>query len=931
MLLCHSSRARRCGALFAACLLANAFGGSAQEPARGGLFAPPPAPRPSERDAVVVGRRLSGAHNASRSGGGNRTSNSSGGGYHCTAEPGVPQDHWSSPKRAWCCLFRRVGCSNFFQCHSGLGKFQKFWSREKQAWCCEQEQLGCLPNTSKSFATAAARKMPVQEEISLPPSPAPDTSTGANRSTFDCLDGLWDWQRWPAAKQQWCCTHKLRWCPKKVKKSFVGGGSSAASNAGGGSSAAKFDCHSRDQKTWSEKQKTWCCQEEQLGCPDECSVSCRSNGRSATCAERVAWIRKNKFGGQKKDEACRSAYDVMSGECEKVCDVCQLQDICPGNGPKENLDCKAGAIAKWSMRKKQQCCKNDGIACDSLFPPYDCKYQPPEQWTSGKQDWCCMHEGLGCPSTGGSNSETSTTTPAAPSSAHKASTSPKAKELANVAPNSSALYDCSGLERHEEEGWPAERVAECCMRHKFPDSVHCPDPSAVTGKGNASANRLEDKSTADYVCVGDGAGNRADWSSEKADWCCKHRTIACKTTTTTTSEPHDCVREYLRWRSMWSPEKAKWCCDNFGRGCVEEPAADTTTTVAELFDCTQDVGNWASSWSYQKASWCCVRHKSGCKEAVEPTTTTVAANYNCDDGLAAYWPPWKAKWCCKHRSTGCPTPSPGQLYTCEDNIQEQATWSDDQRQWCCLHYSRGCVAAPQQHYDCLERLAEWRQVWPVAKQEWCCEKQGLGCVATTTTQPYDCKVGVASWSTDWSDGKQAWCCLYEQIGCPEGGRAASATAPYPYDCEAGLFGFDQTWPFAKKEWCCAYGNEMVKSHLRDHLGCPSSPAGAERPGSSRLTKQTFQRKFRQLPEQLVQRLEKWLAPTLCTALALLAIAGGIRTFSRSSWARASDELWYYRGSSRVFRPLDLDAEGPERELLLELPDRMEQEECIQRC
>jgi hypothetical protein len=93
------------------------------------------------------------------------------------------------------------------------------------------------------------------------PTSKPDSSEGsseANTTTiddtsivkvddFDCETGYYNWKGWPEDKKVWCCNHRGRACE----------------------SDKPYDCQhwlSIWQEGWTDKKKEWCCENEQLGC-----------------------------------------------------------------------------------------------------------------------------------------------------------------------------------------------------------------------------------------------------------------------------------------------------------------------------------------------------------------------------------------------------------------------------------------------------------------------------------------------------------------------------------------------------------------------------------------------------------------------------------------------------------------------------------------
>lgn len=82
-----------------------------------------------------------------------------------------------------------------------------------------------------------------------------------------------------------------------------------------------------------------------------------------------------------------------------------------------------------------------------------------------------------------------------------------------------------------------------------PDDAGCP-----TGHGSAKKFDCE-------------AGRATGWPSDKREWCCKHESRGCPTTTTTTSAPYDCHAGLSNFAKGWSKAKKGWCCKHKDLGC----------------------------------------------------------------------------------------------------------------------------------------------------------------------------------------------------------------------------------------------------------------------------------------------------------------------------------------------------------------------------
>jgi len=132
-------------------------------------------------------------------------------------------------------------------------------------------------------------------------------------------------------------------------------------------------------------------------------------------------------------------------------------------------------------------------------------------------------------------------------------------------------------------------VAEQCLV-----CAHC-SLAAVCGasakKVGTSPPPLEGSlHAADYDCRQD--KEHLDlWTSEKRDWCCRHKHVAC-----VGSFPlqFDCNAGFANWEHAWPAAKQKWCCEHHGRGCQQ-------------YSC-----NLSQNSSQQERAWCCKNRQRGC-------------------------------------------------------------------------------------------------------------------------------------------------------------------------------------------------------------------------------------------------------------------------------------------------------------------------------
>mmetsp|Transcript_95879 Transcript_95879/g.286194 ORF Transcript_95879/g.286194 Transcript_95879/m.286194 type:complete len:465 (-) Transcript_95879:189-1583(-) len=256
--------------------------------------------------------------------------------FDCSAVPAAWQQVWPPAKKAFCCERPGSTCPALataaattaapvrttprsFNCRVGYAHWQRDWTPEKKRWCCSHLHVACaLP-----AAAALAR-------------PADDA--------YDCVAGLSTWeQTWPPDKQRWCCSKHGRGC--------------AATTT---SRPAAFDCNvdgATPLRHWLEDRRIWCCQHHGVAClasspaskagarlaptttPKQvepaktlapsggdkgCEESCRLNGISATCTQRIRYSVKHQFEGD--PGACEQAHELLMKQCP-VCSRCSRSSL----------------------------------------------------------------------------------------------------------------------------------------------------------------------------------------------------------------------------------------------------------------------------------------------------------------------------------------------------------------------------------------------------------------------------------------------------------------------------------------------------------------------------------------------------------------------------------------------------------------------------
>lgn len=267
---------------------------------------------------------------------------------------------WWYAKAAWCCTNEQLGCvaasspppPTTYPCAVGADDWQLRWGDAEREWCCANKGLGC------SAASASDTPEPSSLTDTQTPSAQPPSAP------YDCLDGLSNWdQSWPAAKQEWCCSHETLGCRPAGKT---------------------YDC-GEDMEGWSDSKKDWCCKHKGRGCSEdlESSHDCAVGPDND----------ESKWTDAKRQWCCKTA-----------------QRGCADGAPGRPFDCRAGLLnwdADWSQMKKTWCCTHENVGCPAEAERYpeqahdeyfDCgeDLDHDQNWSDQKQDWCCVHRGVGC-------------------------------------------------------------------------------------------------------------------------------------------------------------------------------------------------------------------------------------------------------------------------------------------------------------------------------------------------------------------------------------------------------------------------------------------------------------------------------------------------------------------------------------------------------
>mmetsp|Transcript_63659 Transcript_63659/g.207746 ORF Transcript_63659/g.207746 Transcript_63659/m.207746 type:complete len:515 (-) Transcript_63659:55-1599(-) len=147
--------------------------------------------------------------------------------FECSIDLDLWSEEWSSAKKAWCCLHRRLACTTSttdeqHDCSHEGGASS--WATEKLAWCCHHKQMGCQ-----------------------------------GEEAYDCTMAT-AWQSWSEAHKRWCFEHSrfstLHQC-NVTDRTW---------NAGWPEDKQAWCCH-YDQR-WSQYKREWCCQRQGIACDE---------------------------------------------------------------------------------------------------------------------------------------------------------------------------------------------------------------------------------------------------------------------------------------------------------------------------------------------------------------------------------------------------------------------------------------------------------------------------------------------------------------------------------------------------------------------------------------------------------------------------------------------------------------------------------------
>uniref|UniRef100_A0A7S0B6J8 Uncharacterized protein n=1 Tax=Pyrodinium bahamense TaxID=73915 RepID=A0A7S0B6J8_9DINO len=480
---------------------------------------------------------------------------------------------WTESKKAWCCERYGRGCTTTptpsqptttiatYDCHAGLSKWVTGWSAAKKVWCCARKHLGCHPPLTRPKPPPVPRTPPPTRP---PPPPAPTAPFDCNEDYVSCYHCLM--HRWSIAKREWCCRHGGRGCSTPLPPATTPRPPPPQTTAPlvqhlrptppPPPTAAPFDC-SVDyvecyhclMHRWSVAKRQWCCQHGGRGCATSppASAAARLPPRSTSPTSPAP--------GPPTEPPQQAPPEQHA----------KPPPLAPFDCNVDYVDCYHCLMKRWSITKREYCCKHGGRGCSTPLPPA-LSANPPT------------------PATPLPGLAAKAPRPATPAPAGVAPPAPQGQPL----PAASSLpFDCAAGLAHWQHGWSMAKKDWCCQH------VHrgCP----------------QDPRSEPFDCEAGYDNWKHGWSRPKKAWCCQHKHQGCPLQST--SLPYDCKVDYTSCyhclQKRWSRSKREWCCQHGGRGCQ-------TTSTSIPFDCGAGLLNWQTGWSPGKKTWCCQHAGKGC-------------------------------------------------------------------------------------------------------------------------------------------------------------------------------------------------------------------------------------------------------------------------------------------------------------------------------
>lgn len=320
--------------------------------------------------------------------------------------------------------------------------------------------------------------------------------------------------------------------------------------------------------------------------------------------------------------------------------------------------------------------------------------------------------------------------------------------------------DCvTGFSRWREL-WPPERQRYCCEQH----SVACEDSPAAEAD--------------DWGC--EEGGDVRSWPAEKARWCCEHMQLACASEgsgPSTTTEFHDCQKDFATWPTSWGVRKKAWCCQHERVACptLRSTSAPQASRLVAAPPPAALVSGKPSSLDRSPDSVCeALCEYSGVRSSCSGHIKALASGKfssspdACSQAVDEVFRHCPRCGGCRRAAERCTSPME---FDCADDGLQSSAWSSEQRRWCCLH--RGVACAASAAYNCSEGSPSQRE-WQMERKAWCCIHAGRACPPKAAMEQlpfanmsYDCEKDLERWETVWSVAKRAWCCISHKKGCDQ--------------------------------------------------------------------------------------------------------------------------------------------------------------------
>mmetsp|Transcript_71990 Transcript_71990/g.181994 ORF Transcript_71990/g.181994 Transcript_71990/m.181994 type:complete len:1187 (-) Transcript_71990:14-3574(-) len=497
----------------------------------------------------------------------------------------------------------------------------------------------------------------------------------------------------------------------------------------------------------------------------------------------------------------------------------------------------------WPTEKKEWCCKHEKVGCAPADEKkhkdtFDCDAdleQWKTKWSDEQKQWCCDHKKRGC-----------------------------------LAPEwSTEPYHCQEDLSEWKTKWSKGKKAWCCHF----DNLGCEEvaiiPRTSTSESLSSTSSMPPTTTTlePHDCRNGLSHWARDWTSAKRDWCCKHYSLGCPTTVTTsttkettsltttthttTSEGYDCG-DAESSTAEWSSAKQEWCCNHERRGCT---TCDTVCFVSNVAASCRKRIQWLMSHDdadrhnpceharHTVLDQCAACSRCDVDDACPAVGSVGSVAYHCKPGPGNEehaWPDAKRDWCCKHHNHGCPstvTTTTTRSYDCTKDVKHwQTKWDRAKRIWCCKESRIGCTACDANcalqgfTASCRARIT-WLQTHDFSELERACESARTvvldqcqscsecsvddACPSNTTRSTFeaeDCEEDFADWERTWSHAKKQWCCEAVKKGCPKSTTTLVTTSSAAFDCQEGLSKWSTKWSLVKRAWCC----------VNERLGCPKA-------------------------------------------------------------------------------------------------------------